>query len=78
MKEAVQRITMDRNASETLKYFQKEIYVCFFYSNKNLWRKYLLYIPQVQIEAEMFSYFSGLVNDATLHELDMHNAGEMF
>lgn len=35
-------------------------------------------MQEVQREAEMFSYFSGLVNDDTLHEPDMHNAGEMF
>lgn len=42
---------------------------------------YMLYIHQVQIQAKMFSYFSGSVkryNDDTLHELDMHNAGETF
>ena len=35
-------------------------------------------VQEVQKEAGMFSYSSRLVNDGTLGELDMHNAGEMF
>lgn len=38
----------------------------------------MLHVQEVQKEAGMFSYSSGLVNDGTLNELDMHNAGEMF
>lgn len=39
----------------------------------------MVHMHSIQVKAKMSSYlYIRVVNDDTLHELDMHNAGEMF